>query len=380
MNTSSIETINVSVDSRYRIYPDKNSSTDCTVKLPNIFSNVISARITSIEVPNISYTFGTDHTTVLQVRPGPDMDQTISADYHFDWETVRLPLANYTLDTLQSTLQHYIGKSLGFPQSMTLSEEDQGFVVNIDKYTGQVSMYINRDSSEIIGNDISSFDINLSPVDLNSVYTYGVNNGYFTGVNPGEYYLKELQLYQMAFKTYTQNLQPGTPILRDILGFSDFMYYALSDPINNPIGYNKVGYKSTGFIDIYGQRYLLLQVNDYDSIRHVVGNNIITAFSKISLDKKFRYPHKPDLDHEIDSVSPPIVFEQPVDIAQLKIRLLDPIGNVVNLLGQNFSFTMEITHVRDNKKYDMYRDTYVKPGKLTAPDSKPTRLRNVRFQ
>lgn len=367
MNTSSIESINVSVDSRYRLYPDKNSSTDCTVKLPTIFSNVVSARITSIEVPNISYTFGTDHTTVLQVRPGPDLSQTISADYHFVWETVRLPLANYTLDTLQSTLQHYIGQALGFSQTAS-PPENQGFIVNIDKYTGQVSMEINFGSSEMSGNDISSFDINLTPVDLNSVYTYGVNNGYFTGVTPGGYYLRELQLYQMAFKTYANNLQPGTPVLRDILGFSDFMFYG------------KTNYMSTGFIDIYGQRYLLLQVNDYDSIRHIVGNNIINAFSKISLDNKFKYPHKPDLDHEIDSVSPPIVFEQPVDIAQLKIRLLDPMGNVVNLLGQNFSFTMEITHVRDNKKYDMYRDTYVKPGKLTAPDSKPTRLRNVRFQ
>jgi hypothetical protein len=364
MNPSSVETVNINVDSRYRIEPGSNSSNDFTVNLPTPYRNVISARITSTEIPNISYVFGSKHTTVLQVRPGPDLSDTWDASYRNNWTTVILPPANYSRDTLASTLRDSIGIALGFSQT-AIPLADRGFLASVDEFTGRVKFDINFLSPEYPANTISSFDINFTPVDLNQVYTQAVNEGVFTGVPSSEYYLKEIEIYSEAFRIYSQTTPTGTPVLRDLLGFSDFMLYAMPN------------YVSTGFFNIYEPRYLLLQVNDYDTIQHIMSNNVITAFAKIPIEKRFR---RPDIHQEDDIIGKSKIFEQPIDIPLFKVRLLDPTGNIVNLLGQDFSFTIEIKYIRDTKKYDYYRDDYVKSGEMTSPSSQPTRLRNIRIK
>jgi len=364
MNPSSIETVNINIDSRYRVEPGSNASNDFTVNLPTPFRNVISAKVTSTEIPNISYVFGSNHTTVLQVRPGPDLSDTWDATYRNNWTTIILPPANYTRDTLASTLRDSIGTALGFTQNST-PETDRGFLALVDEFTGRVKFNINFLSPEYPANTISSFDINFTPVDLNAVYTQAVAEGVFSIVPSTEYYLKEIEVYSEALRLYAQTTPTGTPVLRDLLGFADFMLYAMPS------------YISTGFFNLWEPRYLLLQVNDYDTIQHVMANNVLTAFAKIPIEKRF---HRPEIHQEDDVIGKSKVFEQPLDIPLFKVRLIDPVGNLVNLLGQDFSFTVELKYIRDTKKYDFYRDDYTKPSSITSPSAPPTRLRNVRIE
>jgi hypothetical protein len=368
MNPSSIETVNVNIDSRYRVEPRSTSSTEFIINIPTAFQNVISARVTSIEIPNISHVFGSKHTTVLQVRPGPDLSNPWSALTRKSWETIILPPANYTRDTIEAIIRDEIGKKLGFTQTAT-PVSARGFTTNIDDYTGRVDLGINFTSTEYptntINPDLSSFDINFTPVDLNSIYSQAYTEGVFTTVPAGSYYLKEIELYAEALRIYSSTIPSGTPVLRDLLGFSDFMLYGLS------------GYLSTGFFNLYEPRYYFLQVNDYDTIQHVLANNVVTAFAKVPIKKR---NVRPDIHQEDDIVSKDIVFEQPVDIPSFRVRLIDPVGNLVNLLGQDFSFTVELKYIRDTKKYDYYRDDYIKSGEMTSPSAPPTRLRNIRIE
>jgi hypothetical protein len=265
-------------------------------------------------------------------------------------------------------LRDEIGKKLGFAQTAT-PVADRGFLTEIDEYTGRVQFNINFLSPEYSTNtkytDISSVEINFTPVDFDNIYTQAVTDGVFVGVPSTKYYKKEIETYAEALRIYSSIIPSGTPVLRDLVGFSDFLLYGLS------------GYTSTGFFNIYEPRYYLLQINDYDTIQHVVANNIITAFAKVPVEKRFV---RPDIRQEDDIIGKSKVFEQPVDIPSFKVRLIDPVGNVVNLLGQDFSFTVEITYIRDTKKYDYYRDDYIKSGEITSPEAPPTRLRNVRIE
>ena len=366
MNPSFIETVTVNIDSRFRNEPRTSSSTDFLINIPSTFQNVISAKVTSAEVPSIAHVFGTNHTTVFQVRPGPSEEDWTSTQ-RYQWSSIVIPPANYTRATLEALLRDEIGKALGFLQTAT-DITTRGFLLTIDEITGRIEMKFNFSNLDPSENDFGykTFDINLTPVDLNAVYTQAVNEGVFDGISADDYYQKEIEIYAEAMRIYSLTTPPGTVTLRDLLGFSDFLFYAM------PI------YTSTGFYNLFEPRYYLLQVNDYDSVQHIMANNVLTAFAKLPIIS--REGHVPNVLQENDLISKGKTFEQPASIPSFKVRLLDPIGNVVNLLGQDFSFTVEIQIVRDSKYYEKYRDDYTKPADLTSPTAPPTRLRNVRFE
>jgi hypothetical protein len=378
-----IEEICVSVDSRFRDVPETSTDSEFTMTFPNIYKNAAKVELVSAEIPVFSHSFSTDETTILQVREGPGTNGLWPGQ---TWSNVIIPTGNYTASGLASELQNKIGTALGFSQAASPST-DQGFVVSIDEITGKVNMGINFGSSEYGGigePDMSSFDINITPVELNSAYTYGVNSGDIS-VGTADTYLHEIGVYASAIRSWSEITRKGTPVLRDLLGFSDFLLYGLS------------GYISTDHFGLYGYPYLLLQVNDYETIDHVTGGNIVKCFAKLSLDERGDDNGRGNgggyaFSFEKDAVAFPRVFDQPRNVNRFDVRLLTPMGVPVDLLGARLSFTVKITYIRDSRKYDERRDEYIPSGPITNyrspgsrpyPDSKPrrykTELRNVRF-
>ena len=49
-------------------------------------------------------------------------------------------------------------------------------------------------------------------------------------------------------------------------------------------------------------------------------------------------------------------FPSPVDLTVLNIRLVDAYGEVIDMNGVDYSFTLEITEVLNVKLYDFYRN------------------------
>jgi hypothetical protein len=328
--------------------------------LPESYRNVTRVEIVSAEVPVFSHAFSTDETTILQIRRGPDAPGLWT---HTNWETVTLPTANYTASGIAAEIQQLAGTALGFSQTAT-NPADQGFVVTADEETGRIQMYINVSSAEWGtstgpgGNDISSFDIQFTPVDLNAAYLYGVAQG---DIVPGTVtsYLEEIQVYASAIRSWAASLPRGTTTLRDLLGFADFMIYGLAE------------YNATDHYGLYGYPYLLLQINDYDAIDHITNGGVIKCIAKLSLDERGNDNGRPSgggyaFSHSVDAVVYPKVFDQPDNIPRLDVRLLTPMGDVVDLLGAHLSFTLRIQHIRDSRKYDIARDEYVPAGPITS--------------
>ena len=360
------ESLSISIDSRFRDNPDTTTDSRFIMTLPETYRNVTKIEVVSAEVPVFTHAFSTDETTIFQIRRGPDASGLWT---HYNWETVIIPTANYTASGIASEIQQLAGTALGFSQSAT-DPADQGFVVAADTETGRMNMHINLSSAEWgtatgpSGNDISSFDIQFTPVDLNAAYAYGVAHG---DIVPGTStsYLEEIRVYASAIRSWGASLPRGTTTLRDLLGFADFMLYGLS------------AYTATDHFGLYGYPYLLLQVNDYDAIDHITSGSIIKCLAKLSLDER-GFDNKPAFgggyafSHSIDAVAFPKVFDQPENIPRLDIRLLTPMGDIVDLLGAHLSFTLRIQHIRDSRKYDIARDTYVPAGPITSYTSPST--------
>lgn len=384
------EDVCISIDSRFRDAPGSSTDSDFTVTLPEPYRNVTKAQIVSAEIPVFYHSFGTNETTILQVRRGPDASGLWT---YRAWETITIPTGNYTADALAGELQGQIGTALGFAQLAT-DPDDQGFVVNVDAITGRTTMYINLSSAEWgtisgpSGNDIRSFDINLTPVDLNSAYSYGVAQGDIVPLTSTSY-LEEVRVYAAAIRAWSESIQRGTPVLRDLLGFSDFLMYGL------------VEYVSPDHFGLYGHPYLLLQINDYDVIDHITGGSIVRCFAKLSMDERGSDNGRERgggyaFSHTTGAVAYPKIFDQPENITRLRVRVLTPMGEVVDLLGARLSFTIRIQHIRDSRQYDKHRDEYIpagpitgyrSPGVLPQPDPReikrhthnPRKLRNVRI-
>ena len=53
-----------------------------------------------------------------------------------------------------------------------------------------------------------------------------------------------------------------------------------------------------------------------------------------------------------------IIFPRPLDLKQVRVRLLDMYGETIDLHNLNFSISLEITEVMNIQLYDSYR-TYL---------------------
>jgi hypothetical protein len=163
--------------------------------------------------------------------------------------------------------------------------------------------------------------------------------------------------------------------MRDIVGFSDFLYYA------------KNSYQSTGFINTTGFQYILLDINGYDTITHISQDNEFKIFAKIPLTVSKNFITIGN----ITSINTrPKLFDTPENIPQIRVRIMDVLGNILDLNKQNISMTFEVEYFRTQKAYDKARNTLLPEGELTsfsaagtrttAQVEKKERLRNIVFK
>jgi hypothetical protein len=117
------------------------------------------------------------------------------------------------------------------------------------------------------------------------------------------------------------------------LGFSNDTYTGTSITSETPL-------------DINVDRYLFLNINDIQNIRD---NKVNNAFSKIIVNTNsysllVRGPE--------EYVSKDIVLRSPINLSKLDIKLLDYLGNTIDLGKNDFSLTLELGYVYDKKLYE----------------------------
>lgn len=123
------------------------------------------------------------------------------------------------------------------------------------------------------------------------------------------------------------------------LGFNEH-FYAVDSP-----------YSITGeSVFTTSENYLLLGIDDFYSVEHKTDDSYIQCLAKILI-KNDRII----FDDGYTVLSNEIVFPRPIDLKQVRIRLMDVYGERIELHNVNFSISLEVTEVMNVQLYDNFR-------------------------
>lgn len=107
-------------------------------------------------------------------------------------------------------------------------------------------------------------------------------------------------------------------------------------------------------IDIIGDQYALLAINDYYTVEQRTNDNYIQAMAKIIATKNNNGSIIFDSGYTV--LTNDFVFPSPTDLKQIQVQLLDPYGIPVDMDCFNYSISLEITEVTNLKMYEFYRN------------------------
>jgi hypothetical protein len=117
------------------------------------------------------------------------------------------------------------------------------------------------------------------------------------------------------------------------------------------LGFSEDTYEGTSItgehkVNINVDRYLFLNINDIQNIRD---NKVNNAFYKIIFTENG--PEQP-IENRNQHEMKDIVLRSPINLSKLDIKLLDYLGNTINMGTNDFSLTLELGHVYDKKLYE----------------------------
>jgi hypothetical protein len=108
-------------------------------------------------------------------------------------------------------------------------------------------------------------------------------------------------------------------------------------------------------ITTVGDNYFLLSIDDFYTVEHKTNDDYIQCLAKILVKKD---ADGIIFDDGYTVLSNDIIFPRPLDLKQVRVRLLDKYGIPIPLHNLNWSISLEITEVMNVQLYDAYR-TYL---------------------
>ena len=326
INSNDLRKRIVNVDSRFRV--DKNQpTTDFTYKVEHPYKNLIRLRVASVEIPNMYYNF-TKKNNCLTIKAF-DINNQIKQI------TIEIEEGNYTSGELIEAIQSEFDTKIRNVYGIYLE-------ISLNTVTGKITI-TNRGVSEIPDAPINpqpthsakEFIIDFAgcviknrtgcSTDMNVVRTLGTNLGF----------------KKNCYKVTTTKIS-GTPPLTQ--------YYQTAE----------------NCLDVVGNTYMFLSINDLHTVEQKTDETYIQCLAKIIIRED---KHSVIYDDGSSLLSNEIIFQSPTDLKILQVQLLDPYGDVIDLCGLNFSFSLEITEVQNTKLYDFYRN-YIWLGTIPSVNYK----------
>ena len=275
-----VKTHVINVDSRFRSYVsstptnvyEESKSSNFVFRPARAYKNIVSVKVSSIEFPNVMYTFSASRENItigISQPPGnPYVNFTISPGNYAS----AADLATAVEDAIQVTYPTF-------------------------------SITYNAVTNKITISDANPFDMDFTPSTLTLPFDNGL--GHYLG-------FRNLT-YTTGLSSYTGEASP----------------------------------------DIYGDTYVYLVVNDYSVIEHQDFNHTsFSALAKIQLN----VPKNTMIFDQLNTTTKEYFFQQPTNVSQLRVRLLDAYGRELDLLGMNFSVTIELKEVVNHALYEKMRE------------------------
>jgi hypothetical protein len=274
-----VKTHVINVDSRFRSYVNstatntyaESDSAHFIFRPSRGYKNIVSVRLSSLEFPNVMYTFSNARENItigISQPPGnPYVNFTISSGNYPDAAT----LATAVEDAIQAT----------YPT----------FSVTYDSIRNKITI-----------SDANPFDMDFTPSTITTPFDNGL----------GHY-----------------------------LGYRNLTYTGASS------------YTAESLPDIYGDTYIYIAINDYHVVEHQDFNHTsFGAFAKIQLN----VPKNTMIFDQLNTTTKEYFFQQPANVSQLNVRLLDAYGRRLDLRGMNFSVTIELKEALNISLYEKMRE------------------------
>jgi hypothetical protein len=306
-----VKTHVINVDSRFRQGTDR-SSTDFTFLLQRPLKNLMSIRISSIELPNTYYTFSQVRGNVsFTVKIyGAQQSQSIT-------RTITIPDGNYTNDEMVQVLNAI-------------------FVVKVPT-SGITAAFITTSGLLYFYSSIVNFDIDFETGDYNQFTgrIYDTCLGYALG------FRKKNRI--------NKNVTPPT-------NTTQYTYQGTNNIKNSIVSTAITCYIGTSIMDTVDSNYLMLSLNpdwkvvcNYtpDKTQHYSFMKIIMTAPKNSV----------LFDNGANTLTKEYAFNQPTNLTSFPVRLSDPYDQTIDLNGMEFSFTLEIKEVLNSDLYETLRSS-----------------------
>lgn len=323
INSNDLRKRILNIDSRFRTN-QSSLSTDFQYRLEHTYKNVIRIKVGSIEIPNMFYTFSEKRgNTKFTIKAYDNINMIREAQ-------IIIPDGNYVSEELVTEIQTQLDTKFKIPYGIFLT----------------ISLNTNSAKIIITNNGLSSYPVTSpSAVPTESAKQFSLN------------FLSDI---------YTKD-RPHNWGLGYNLGFRQ-KYYKVDTPIPSPLAPTLTAYTITaeGCLDVIGDHYMFLSVNDLHTVEQKTTQNYFQCLAKIIIREE---KQAVIYDDGATLLSNEIIFPSPVDITFLNVKLLDPYGEIIDLCGMNFSFSLEITEVLNTKLYDFYRN-YIWLGSIPSVNYK----------
>lgn len=291
---------NLNIDTRFRENYYTSPSTNFNFNLPMIFNNVLSMQLSAIEIPPSVF--------------------SISKQYNNNYFTININ----NEQTAVITIPDGTYSNLGIANVINNALQNLGNNFQYIRFTANTS------------SDLPDFDpkngTNQMIVDINGTNT-------------------PIQSFSLNFQADRLGLDDrNTPLplkLGWMLGFRNGIYE------------NSVSYVSEGIIDVNGNKYFFLVVDDfhnnvnngfYSAFNSSVLNSNILARISFNMDagKTGNGPYLTYPNSSLNIVTSTRQYFGPVNIQNFMIQLLDQYGRIVDLNNMDFSFCLSLTTSYDS--------------------------------
>ena len=293
VNVQDLRTHILNIDSRTR-KSHMEPPTDFQYEFAHTYKNVIKARVASVEIPGTFYNFSKAKKNIMFRLDATDYTGTM---HHIQ---IEIPEGNYTTKSLMETLQ----------QEMNGIKDMYGlfFRITLDERTQRVT--IHHDGSA---------PPPCPPGPTHCPVSFGLMYGMLG---------QEERMYDFG--------------LGYNLGFVKQIYVVDTGSIT-----------SESVIQTMGDAYFLLAIDDMYTVEHRIADTYIQCLAKILVK---RTPEGLLYDNGYTVLSNEITFPRPVDLKQVRVRLLDKYGVPVDIHHMNMSVSLEISEVMNVQLYDSYRN------------------------
>jgi hypothetical protein len=293
----------IAVDSRFRADPTSPTS-NFLFKLNRPIKNVVSVRISSIELPNTFYSFSANrgNTSFYVTYPSKTFAESGKFSLPYFTQQVLIADGNYTPAQLCTTVQETM-RGLVFDLSIVTPQ----FTVTLDDKTNLVTI------SSGTGTANTRFDLNFtSGIFQGRTFDYGLG-------------------YNLGFRN------------PDPLMYTDSVSYPIS------------GDTYQGIIDTIDSNYVFLTLDpDWKVvILNTPDRTQAFPFAKIVMNVP---KNKVVFDNGANTLSKEYNLKQPTNIVSIPVRLTDPYDQPLDLVGANFSFSLEVKEVLNAALYEHLRN------------------------